>query len=278
MLIVLPVCVRDAQMAIQLGRWMSELGTHQFHSLAILFDSEVSKSDCEELRRIFYPLFGSVESYVVSAPTGWPDGPNEMFKVAAMIARPHITPWYFFEPDNAPTRSGWLDELAGEYYGSGRPFLGALAMEYLEPTPGQLFPIGRYLMGSAIYPPDLGHYTVVFSLAIDKPFDLAMKPFLMDQSVVRESTLIANRWNTSNYRMDGQDILCDQHKLREGQTGSGLAIKITSPLPAVIHGCKDGTLVSLLRLIHAQTRIVSPHDAQESPCQSGKHQRAVAIS
>jgi hypothetical protein len=181
----------------------------------------------------------------------WPEAPNEIFRQCADMVQndPQLRGvWYFFEPDNVPVKKGWLDMLADQYNTDlSKPFLG-----YVDTTwermlnSGQLNKIGEHMVGTGIFPPNLADFTTAHRTC-SNAFDLAMAREII--TLCRHTKLIHNNWRSRNYRLENGVIKSDVLGLREQQFGDAINRDV-SPEAIVIHGCKDLSLLNLVKAMH----------------------------
>lgn len=247
---------------------MAELGSVKEYPVLMVLDPEVPRDDWVEIRTVLESAFKSVTPVKAlintSVDVGWPAGPNAMFRAAASAALMFPNePWYFFEPDNTPMGPGWLDRLAEAYAKCGKPCMGVLQQSWrlLQPT-NERIPAGKHLVGTAIYPTDLRALSLSFLGCVDPSngrviaFDVAMQGDLVDGQHAAHTNLIQHNWLTQNYRRDEDGVMvCDAREGRlTGQLGFSLPHPVNETI-AVVHGCKD---LTLLRLLRAERNAVAP--------------------
>ena len=263
MLLVYPVSQFDLPLAKETAAWVAELGGVKSYPVLMVIDPEVAREDWIEIRDILTPAALSVTTVKALLDTeqdaGWPAGPNAMFRsaVAATCGMFPGEPWYFFEPDNTPLAPDWLDRLTEAYTACGKPFMGVLQQSWklLEPH-GERIPAGHHLVGTAIYPTDVREYTRTYLHCRDSAsgrvcaFDVAMQYDLVDCGHAVHTDLIQHNWLTQNYRLEADGVIrCDAKEGRlDGQLGFSLPAPVDESV-AVVHGCKD---LSLLRLLRAR--------------------------
>ena len=239
---------------------MAELGTAEKYPVLMVLDPDVPRDDWVEIRTVLESAFKSVMTVKAVMNTtvdvGWPAGPNAMFRAAASAALMFPNePWYFFEPDNTPMGPGWLDRLAEAYAKCGKPCMGVLQQSWrlLQPT-NERIPAGKHLVGTAVYPTDLKALSHSFLSCVDPQsgrviaFDVAMQDDLVAGQHAAHTNLIQHNWLTQNYRRDENGVMvCDAKEGRlSGQLGFSLPHPVNETI-AVVHGCKDLTLLRLLR-------------------------------
>jgi hypothetical protein len=264
MLIVFPFSKQDLALAIPLMQWMRELGPYDRHNLLLAYSEELSPDEREAVAVNARQCGWAAPpiAFTVRIPTQqWPDAPNEIFRQAAeLIWR---TPefhkaWYFMEPDVTPMREGWADALADEYNRDlSLPFMGVVDTTYsVNSISGELVKTGEHLCGCAVYPPNLSHYTTAH-LNATVAFDHAIAPQIRPHA--RNTPLCQDNWSTGNYHRSWGRIVCEPVTFRVALAGRSVTRPVR-PDAVVLHGCKDGSLLKLLR------------DSRETDRQEALHQ------
>lgn len=259
MILVFPVSAVDEQMALELLPWLAQTGPYPGHKALIVFAPEVSAEARVAIRAAFdnlgFALVKAAAPHLNHDEEGWPAGANAMFRHAAAIISgnpDYQAPWYFFEPDNVPMRKGWLDELHAEYFRDpSRPFLGVLENSWrvakiMGTDVEQRISSGKHLVGTAMYPAHLGRYAREYLQCHGVAFDVAMQHEIVQMA--RHTNLIQHNWLTENYVLGKDGVVnCSAREGRlKGQKGYALARQVRLDQPAVVHGCKDGSLLRIL--------------------------------
>jgi hypothetical protein len=264
MTLVFPVSHVDLHLALPLAQWMKKLGPYPRHDALIVWSSELTPEQREPIAVEFREMGWSSPPKAFTAQVtrqSWPEAPNEIFRQAAQLIETDAQfrrVWYFFELDNVPTRKGWLDELADEFNSDlSRPFLGYVDTTWEQDNQtAELRKIGTHLVGTGIYPPNLSFYTQAHLTCLNA-FDLAMSRDIA--RIARHTNLIHNNWRSVNYRWthkDGQWILSsDVSGLRAQQFGHAINRDVL-PGPAVIHGCKDLSLIDAIKAGQPKPKVV----------------------
>jgi len=188
MLLVFPVSHRDEPLAIDIAQWIAELGPYEGHDALLFFSPRVSQDGRDKIESSFRKCFASVSLRVLpSEVSGWPQGPNAMFKDVCGFIRNHPTlgnsGWYFFEPDNTPMCRGWLDKIALEYAREGKPFCGVKHVTLLvNRRTGQPLPQGFHMVGTGIYPKDVTKYSKLLPFLTDIAWDIFMQWEILAQT------------------------------------------------------------------------------------------------
>lgn len=256
MLLAIPVSAADVHLLPKRVEAILKFGPYSNHVLAICPDVTVEQPAKEAMAKLG-PLFKQAEYLPVNLNgiTGWPLASNKHFKlVAQRINESGIREaFYFFELDNVPMRKGWLDEIHNEYVEANKPYMGCVVpTRGFRNTPnGPVAEDGEpHMVGTGIYPPNLWAYSVklktvdrqafISALPIE-PFDVAMRHEVTPSAHCTK--LIQHLWRTQNYRKEGDQIVCDD---TDGVTANESHKAPVCPNAAVIHGCKDDSLLNLV--------------------------------
>lgn len=244
MLIVFPFNKKDQHKLEKLLKLMDDFcGPQPFHCLL----ASPHDDGTEEVRRLAARVFGnkSVNHQIVSTiHDSWPAAANSYFEqVAREIAANVGDPWMWFEPDCAPLTKDALSQIALDYGTYRKDFYGMIA-------PKGAVREGDTLLGCAIYPAAFyATSTLCRFLSVNAQSSLAAKKFPrpFDAFLMAETTpnchpsaIMQDAWHSKNYRMDGDRIVFDV----ETDFGQDKAIR---PGVVFLHGCKDDTLVDLMR-------------------------------
>lgn len=239
LLVVLPFCSKDYSQAMDMLRWIQELGGCKNNDILLLGDFKMDKRDTDAIHNLAEKSFRKVESIRTpySLPNeSWPIGPNWMFETALRYVYEHYNnPFYWLEPDCVPLKPGWLERLESEYYKSGKPFMGAIVH-----SSGQANLPGDHLTGCAIYPNNAHEY-LEHIYGSPKAFDMESAETVVP--LTHNTRLHHHFWGQKNFsptfRKDNQP----------DNPRNTLLLK-TIPKEAVIfHRSKDGSLIKLLRTL-----------------------------
>lgn len=258
MLLVMPVCNIDLAMARDVSAWMRELGPEPNHRALLVWAPEVGQADRDYILDNFQNTFSKVnqmQPQFLPNVAGWPDAPNLTFEFAVhyccadnpLYARGE--PWFFFEADQTPMCEGWLDALQEEYRKLGKPCLGMLEQSW-KVRNGEKLPAGKHLVGTAIYPANFHVLTSKFRGCRTIAFDVAMQDDIVVPGHAAHTNLMMHCWLTDNFRRNADgDIVCDK---REGRLAGQIGFSLDRTIPkdsgvVLVHGCKDGSLLRLLR-------------------------------
>lgn len=209
---------------------------------------------------------------------GWPLAPNVFFYHCAqlMAKENQNAPWQLSELDCLPLRPNSYDAVSSVYMGSGMPFLGHIGAtpfrsmerfldeknEVPNPNYGKITPPrdGKsdvMMSGCAVYPgnlilrPNFAGLMASFiqgTESIPQPWDMFLRG-AMRADGMRHTDLLAQHWNTWNYRIEDGQIICDGRDSHESHQPGWEMRKCggdVNPNAAFIHGCKDQSLKNLI--------------------------------
>jgi len=235
LLIVIPACNKDVELATKNVRWMVELGGCPEHECVLALDSDTVTRHKAPLEVAANDCFGSVHSvrYRCGSIKSWPEGANVAFRSAANYLRDWDTPWLWLEADATPLREQWHVILENVYNSCGKLFMGPIV------------PHRGHCNGVAIYPPRTVDY-IPNALASNLPkeiaWDYAMKEEMIDLCF-DAGGFIQHVWGIINATPNPI----------EGDAPSFGTIehveKWVNPNAALFHRCKDGSLIDRLREI-----------------------------
>jgi len=219
---------------------------------------------------------------------GWPYGPNAHFYACAlfMFNQNKTLPWQLVELDCLLTRSNGYDLIAAKYASCGSPFFGHVSKtpwretgEVLfdsqgkpttvpNPRLGHIVPslggdADTMMSGCAVYPGNLfdrpnfykaGHGLMSDFMKGQESIDMAWDMHLrhaMHKDGLAHTELIAQHWNTGNYRIEGESLVCDANEtheifLKNPKWEIRKCGGIVHPDAVMIHGCKDDSLFKLI--------------------------------
>lgn len=250
MLLAYSISSADHEGCLRLAKflkWVSNQGSHDL----LLATTEELIPVRNEIEELIGPLFSRV--YTVTTPnlrTGWPAGPNSYFHFVAKHIYTHIPceGWYFFEAgDCVPLRPGWLDEIEEDYKRGCRPVMGVIHTTYFATdNTSPLKTDGSHVVGTGIYPKDLPRRIPIFdSLAVaTAPFDCFLQWYIVP--IAYNTRLICHLWKTQGYKTqkDGSVVGEGVPGSRRFDSAPILPVDFTA---AVVHGCKDDSLLNIVR-------------------------------
>ena len=247
MLVILPVSRIDSDLAVKLSKWISTLGGGANHQLLVASTVQ-TKAVGDEILNTLRSTFSAVAQYTLDQEheIGWPSSPNFMFKktVGHIFARGNTQPFYWFEADNTPTKSTWLDDLQTEYNLAQKPFMGVIepSMVYDPSTKQPVRQDGEHMNGSGIYPAGFVSWSRLFDTIHThkeaQPWDLYLRWEL--QGRVHNSKQMLNNWKSVKYVRTADGPIASTAIDPNHQS------KYVTDSIAVVHGCKDGSLIDLL--------------------------------
>ncbi len=150
MLAVLNFSHRDHALALNLLRWINELGGCKGHDLLLSYNRMAAEAGMhteifEEAKKAFDKVEGHAQSSEDERP--WPVACNHAWReMVFLIASKVQKPWLWLEPDVTPLSPGWMDAIAAEYEKMGGGFMGCDV-----DVPGSR----RHVSGIAVYPPNV---------------------------------------------------------------------------------------------------------------------------
>ena len=251
MLLVLPFSSLDARLALSLAKYLEFVGPYKSHEVLI-----AAPQDCEsavnDIREVIGDQFDKVHThYLTNHKDGWPVGPNSMFFAVAhhIFNTLPCKCWYMFEPDNTPIKPNWLNTLSDEYDRIARPFMGVIHPSYWvrnKGTPEERYiQDGTHLVGTSIYPQNAPQYSKLFRSIpyANIPWDVYWQWEIVKHSA--GTNLIHHEWRTIKYRRNKTTGEIKGERV----PGSGLPYEPLSLRPDAVvhHGCKDGSLMHIMR-------------------------------
>ena len=263
MLIVLPISFSDAKkIPSALERAFGVFSPGAGHTLLVIGSPNVSSSVNEAAQNLSKHFAGNASTYIfdLDCDLGWPTGCNYYFQQAAWyVGSNYNEPWLWYEVDTTPTRAGWLDEIdkavhalqaeaireerkVPRYFGCSEPtcleYQGALMSD-----------AGRQMAAVGVYPSNMDD---VLSLRAVSATNIVWNSFLRWYVMAdfAELPLIQNNWRTEKYARVPPDneIGCMSCANWAWDVHFNKPI---GPEVALVHGCKDGSLLDTL--IQAQT-------------------------
>jgi hypothetical protein len=250
MLCVLPVTKSDKALALKLAGLISLFGGVKQHKLLVVGTLSTVK-EATAISDLLADIFEKSEVFMpeTECEIGWPQSCNHLFSqvVLYLDRTQNKLPWYFCEADCTPIRATWLDEIETEYNTSKKPFLGAVQKTRLvDPETGEFSKYdGEHVIGSCVYPADFARRSTLWRyIRWDNdppratPWDVYIRHEVRPMTQV--SKTIQSNWRTKNYRIgQGGRITCEPID----------DLSVCDPISdevAVIHGCKDGSLIDEL--------------------------------
>lgn len=231
MLVALAFCGKDADRALDLLKWIEELGGCRGHDCVLVVDADTPWDDCLKAIDLAKKSFRKVDLVSTEQHVeGWVPGSNALFRLAAEVAAVRDDPFLFLEADAAPLVPGWLDKIEHAYGMCGTPFMGPVITHN---TPGLPSP---YMEGVAVYPPDtLARMAACWKE--DVSWTLACAPCVVPRAA--NSPLFKHCWGEKGNPPTFAE---------KNVPGTNVFCLAQIPKEAVIwHRAKDGSLIRLLR-------------------------------
>lgn len=246
MIVVLPFNYRDAAQAAAMLDWCADLCGQQSRTI-ILAHEELTPSD--DVQRAASRAFSTVEHLIVSTcMDSWPGAANCYFGCVAVAMRGREE-WLWMEADCVPTSPRAFDRLEADYQRCGKPVLGTVVPAYFNKG-GQWIETGKMLIGVAIYHPNLWDHSPLLQClratqaayakanAIPKAFDCYLAPEILPSAAT--TPLLQHMGRSREFRRNGQQIICTYGAESRWST-------VVAPETVFVHGCKDDSLITLLR-------------------------------
>lgn len=220
MLVVLPVCPRDVELATKNVRWMRKLDERcSYEALISCERGTDTKVLEEEAKAYFRTVHHFTYDQFPTEPT-WPEAPNWCWSnTARYIANHFKTPWLFLEPDATPLKKGWLDALSKEYYEAGKPFMGHIVKGM------------GHMNGVAIYPSNVALHSTDALLCRKTAWDVMLA------KDIRLKTHPANHLMAHFPRYTGVQLSFNEQAPVQRLLDKGYVL---------FHGCNDGSLIDIL--------------------------------
>ena len=249
MTIILAFCNKDAELALMSAKVITKHGLNMRHEAAIICPQGTAHADAIQAELL--KSFPTVNRIVSQAdplfetegkPDGWPLGSNQMFSDAMVWASSRGKSWMFYEGDCVAMRTGWVDELQDGFDRSGVKILGDV-VKSSGPEPK------TFISGTAIYAHDIPAYCPLArnldgynrTYRLQKIQPMAWDCYCRHEflKVGKQTELIRSYWKSENYRRDEFGTTVFDYTAVDCPP---LHNQPASPLAAVIHGCKDGSL------------------------------------
>ena len=259
MKIILPVTKHDQETFIKRNTLLIKQGglkSHQGVIYAAPSAKHIADAEYDRLRDVF----GSLEIIVPNVEPDFGDqfiNQNVFFYgcVMNLERQRNRSYWLWLEADATPTTPEWANALDSEYRANGTPYCGNI-VELPFNSGGKLITnTGEFMMmGVGIYPPNMVDLANpdIRALVIDLgkqgqqnpkcPWDVYLRGE-MRRAGWSNTKLIADQWNTQNYRRVANGYECEPCETTRLVRNRGGFIPDSVVL---IHGCKDDTLLDLL--------------------------------
>jgi hypothetical protein len=212
-------------------------------------------------------LNATVHTFEVDFAGGWPVASGAQF-AATVFTIPNIGwngPWLWMELDMLPVKRGWVQAIRNGYTLCGSPFMGnVVPTAWVEEGKLVVKEDDLMMMGCGVYPANMDRDQRFRPLLSDlvkpadrnphTPFDFYLR-HAMRQAGFANTTLIADMWQTHEYKRTGKGITCKPVPLDKPRRERG---GLVPPEAVLVHGCKDGTLAELLLRSHEIMDVLKP--------------------
>lgn len=249
--IAIPVSAHDKHLLPQFVKVLQHFGGLE-DTPVCFFATPSAKLEAHEAAAA---LNATVHTFEVDFAHGWPVASGMQF-AATVFTLPRIGwqgPWLWMELDMLPVKKGWLQSLRNGYAICGKPFMGnVVPTAWTENGKLVVKEDDLMMMGCGVYPANMHADERFRPLLADlvkapprnpnTPFDFYLR-HPMRHAGIANTGLIADMWQTCEYKRTSKGITCQPVKLDKPRRERGGLV----PSEAVIvHGCKDGTLAELL--------------------------------
>ena len=150
MLAVLNFSHRDRDLALNLLRWITELGGCKGHDLFLSCNRMAAEANMHgDLSEEAAKSFDNVGLAVQGSEDerGWPVACNHAWREMVYFIHARVQkPWLWLEPDVTPLKPGWMDAISAEYDKAGKGFMGCDV---------NVAGSKRHVSGIAVYPPNV---------------------------------------------------------------------------------------------------------------------------
>lgn len=245
MLLVIPVSEADAHLADDVLELLKAFGPYKHHDLLVV-GTEENATAINCVLQTLSPLFNKSSLKLFQGGVkGWPLGPNfywrstilHLYESTGNIGQP----WYWFELDNTPLKSGWLDVLQTEYAMTHSVYMGPKHVTHLLGTNGKLVIQGYHMVGTGIYPANFVELSNLWRVEGGIAFDIWIQFEVVPH--LHDSPLMQHNWKTRNYRYENGSVVSDNFEMPHDDLCTNTPIRAEA---VVCHGCKDGSLARLL--------------------------------
>lgn len=165
-IVVLPLCDRDCFVGTKNLHWMAELDGVMDFDAFVSQDSSTYPVLAAEFIDAARKAFRSVTVFKYPMPpeTSWPFGANWAFQSTAWQMMKMGRPWFWWEADCVPLKSGWMKRWQEEYDKGGKPLMGPIIK-------------GRgWANGTSVYPANFPDLSPGAMEATEYAWDWRMQP------------------------------------------------------------------------------------------------------
>lgn len=279
LLVALPFCQADVDLAIEQQKWIAELGGCKNYRAILITDPRSlsgedgwpDESKITELHKLVRKnfkysslVFTPYRRKKMDGTSAWPVGANWCFYCLCLyIAMDLRMPFLFLEPDCVPLTEGWLETLDAEYQKCGKPFFGAVLPTNLPNCHSQ------YLNGTAIYPANSMVYfdSAFIDFLRPLPFEQALRDgrqhvldvAAFDLAAAAQVVPFAHPTRLCQHYWGGERQTPPTFKLAKEETDPPhvFTLEALYPEAVIFHRVKDGSLVNLLRARRNESKLIA---------------------
>lgn len=249
MIIVVPISTSDRH---RLHEWLKvhrKLGGLTNHKL-VFSATKSCAGDAYSAAAEMNDICGSTKVITMDSDPegGWPFAPNKHFHFTAVEMSQQSEPFFWMELDCYGIVPNWADSLASNYISNQKAVMGDVVSTPFRDKDNNIVVVEDDVMvcGCAIYPAWLAQHSVLINNLVKptqtNPWDVSMRHELRAFGVAK-SPLISDFWNTERYTWNGRQFSCEPAPSKFTSRSRGGLIPVEA---VVVHGCKDGSLPSLL--------------------------------
>lgn len=243
MIVVIPFCKKDGQLAVKNLEWALELDRKVNFNALLAYDEKTPKEIVKRVTELARQLFRNINEYCYDSPheESWPLAPNHAWQRVAwhFYNTPVKESWFWWEADAVPLRPRWLDDIFDAYTAGGRPFAG------------HVVEVMGHFNGVAVYPWNICDFASKALFCRAAAWDYVLKEEVGSDKVTPLNDLILHCWNIGT---DGWPTNAD------GKCPSfpdeAQMLKFIGFQFALWHRCKDGSLIDRIRE-HNQKKIAA---------------------
>lgn len=235
MLICLPFCAKDGELALKNLEWIRELDPKLPYHCLLSWDTETPLPMIRDMKLISESVFPEVTPNFYPAPEKrhWPAAANWAWQCAARYIA-HFFPtesWLFLEADATPIRSGWLQQLEAEHIKGGKPITAHIVDGMGHPN------------GVAIYPALIAAFSQDAMRVEETAWDVVLGATVDKAMIHSANDIIRHCWN-----MDEKTGECTNgHGISPTFKSVHEVVRKVDLNASLYHRCKDGSLIHWLR-------------------------------
>lgn len=267
MIIAVPVSLHDVD---RIDLWLDvilkfgNLHAHQIH----FFPAPTVQMEAEAAAFKIKDAGFSADVHVLEAEPqgGAPRACNVHFFYVCKWLAENISPpqpFVWMELDAFPVKANWADSISSGYLSAGAPCMGHIKQTiWRDDVTKRIVPsphgkTDTMMCGVAVYPTNFILREEVQAMMVDlikgdqspdTAFDIWIRAGIQKMRAAN-SPMFDDRWNTCNYRLQGNRLVCDSmqgHEMvaRDAEMISrGGEVSVNA---AIVHGCKDGSLAKMI--------------------------------